>query len=137
MKSMRYIGDKRIDIYRCRNHLYDKVKRVVAQTETTSTTIDNSQCGGKDSSDNSLTPKRKSLFAYCEMQTPSKKMRVNIMDEINEEIMLFLKDLRYEIDLIFIKKNHFLHLHRLALKVLCVPAISAPTERIFFQVTYS
>ncbi len=60
-------------------------------------------------------------------------MRVNIMDEINEEIMLFLKDLHYQTDLIFIKKNHFPHLHRLTIKVLCVPATSAPAERIFSQ----
>ncbi len=53
------------------------------------------------------------------------------MDEIKEEIMLFLKDPRYETDLIFIKKNHFPYLHRLALKVLCVPATSAPAERVF------
>ena len=31
-------------------------------------------------------------------------MRLNIVDEIKEEIMLFLKDQRYETDLIFIKK---------------------------------
>jgi hypothetical protein len=58
-------------------------------------------------------------------------MRINIVDEINEEIMLFLKDERYQSDLIFVKKNHFQHFHRLALKVLCVPVTAAVAERIF------
>ncbi|CAF2808035.1 unnamed protein product [Rotaria sp. Silwood2] len=39
---------------------------VSAEAETTSATIDNSQFGGKDSFDNSFTPKRKNLFTYCE-----------------------------------------------------------------------
>ncbi|CAF1534752.1 unnamed protein product, partial [Rotaria sordida] len=114
-------------IYCFRNRLCDKIKRIVAQAafqvydsvsnvqtadgaqpETTSTAIDNSQSGGKNSYDNSLTPKRKSLFAYYETSPmPPKKMRINIMDEINEEIMLFLKDQRYETDLIFMKKESF------------------------------
>ncbi|CAF1276570.1 unnamed protein product [Rotaria sordida] len=76
-----------------KNRLCDKIKRIVAQAafqvydsvsnvqtadgaqpETTSTAIDNSQSGGKNSYDNSLTPKRKSLFAYYETSPmPPKK----------------------------------------------------------------
>ncbi len=151
MKSVQYILNKDSYIYCFRNRLCDKIKRIVVQaavqvyelsandqdadgvqTEAISTIVDNNQAGGKDSCDNSPTLKRKSLFAYCEAsQVVPKKMRMDVMDEINEEIILFLKDQRYETDPIFIKKNQFPHLHRLALKVLCVPATSAPAERVF------
>jgi len=55
------------------------------------------------------------------------------MDEINEEMMPLLKDELYQSGLTFVKKNHFPHLHGLALKVLCVPATAAPAERVFSQ----
>ncbi|CAF1396264.1 unnamed protein product [Rotaria magnacalcarata] len=105
----------------------------VTQAEVTTSTVDNVLLCTKDICDGGgLTPKRKSLFSYCEApQTESKKLRVDAMNEIKEEIMLFLKDPRYETSLIFDKKNHFPYLHRLALRVLCVPATSAPAERIF------
>ncbi|CAF5139532.1 unnamed protein product, partial [Rotaria magnacalcarata] len=105
----------------------------VTQAEVTTLTVDNVLLCTKDICDGGgLTPKRKSLFSYCEApQTESKKLRVDAMNEIKEEIMLFLKDPRYETSLIFDKKNHFPYLHRLALRVLCVPATSAPAERIF------
>ena len=52
------------------------------------------------------------------------------MNEIKEEIMLFLKDPCYEGKLIFDKKN-FPYSYQLALRVLCVSATPAPAERIF------
>jgi hypothetical protein len=86
-----------------------------ARAESMTTVIDNNQLGAKDPSDNSLTPKRKSLFYYCEAsQVAPKKVRIDIMNEINAEIILFLKDPRYETDLISYKKTHFPRLYRLA-----------------------
>ena len=64
-------------------------------------------------------------------QAPSKKIRSSVVEEINEEIMLFFKDSRNDTRLIFDKRDQFPHLHRLALRVLCVPATSAPAERVF------
>ncbi|CAF4620858.1 unnamed protein product, partial [Rotaria magnacalcarata] len=75
----------------------------VTQAEVTTSTVDNVLLCTKDICDGGgLTPKRKSLLSYCEApQTESKKLRVDAMNEIKEEIMLFLKDPRYETSLIF------------------------------------
>lgn len=59
-----------------------------------------------------------------------KKLRINVIDDINEEIILYLKDQHYESDLTFLKKNNFPYLHRLAVKILSIPTSSAPSERV-------
>ena len=104
----------------------------VTQAEAAITTIDNVSFYTKDVTDGDLTPKRKRRFSYCESSsTVSKILRVDIMNEIKEEIMLFLRDPCFEANLIFDKKNNFPYLLRLALRVLCVPTTSASAERIF------
>ncbi|CAF1531206.1 unnamed protein product [Adineta ricciae] len=102
-------------------------------TSTTTTVTTNAMSSKiKDTLDSSPMRKRKSLFSYCQTaQTPSKKRRSSVMEEIDEEIMLFLKDPRDDTRLIFDKSEHFPYLYRLALRVFSVPATSAPAERIF------
>jgi hypothetical protein len=116
-----------------------KAKDVIADDMdcevTTSTTINTTASTFskvKGALDSSPMHKRKSLFSYCQTaQTPSKKRRSSVMEEINEEMMLFLKDPRDDTRLIFDKSDHFPYLHRLALRVFSVPATSAPVERVF------
>lgn len=78
-----------------RSHTNDQCVDV-PEAEPVATTNDNDQCDGKDCFNNSQA---------------SKRTRSDIIDEIKEEIMLFLKDQRYETDLVFVRKDHFRHLH--------------------------
>ncbi|CAF1432904.1 unnamed protein product [Adineta ricciae] len=119
-----------------KNRLCEKIKRLVVQAaiqvchsmnnelgdnapqvESMSIGSDNRQSDGKDSTIDSPTTERKSLFSYFEATSvPQTKKRIDIIQEINEEIMVILEGP---------------HLHQLALRIPCVPATSAPSERIF------
>lgn len=83
---------------------------------------------------NSDSPKRKSLFSYCQTTPqPTKKKRSLLTEEIEEEISMFLKDGRMDTLLLFEKRDQYRHLHRLGMRVLSVPATSASVERVFSQ----
>lgn len=85
-----------------------------------------------DAPDDGLPPQQKSLFSYSEFSQPvSKKWRVDIMNEIKEEIAFFLKDSCYVPTLVFDRKNQFPYLYRLKLRTLCITTTSALVERIF------
>ena len=78
--------------------------------------------------------KRKSLFSYCQAKLqPTKKKRSLLTEEIDEEISTFLKDNRMDTRLLFEKCHQYPHLHRLGMRVMCVPATSASVERVFSQ----
>ena len=63
-------------------------------------------------------------------QLYQKRLPVDIMNGIRKEIMLFLKDLHFEPNLICDKKYNFSYLHLLALRVVYGSAISDLAERI-------
>ena len=103
---------------------------------TSTITIDNQSTSVKDlpPSITNESQKRKSLFSYCQTTSqPTKKTRSLLTEEIEEEIAMFLKDDRMDTHVIFEKRNQYRHLHRLAMRVLCVPASSASVERVFSQ----
>lgn len=76
--------------------------------------------------------KRKTLFAFPTNDDPSiKKARCDVLEEVEEEVLLFAKEVSNDSTLIFKKKRYYPHLSLLAYRLLCVPATTAPIERIF------
>lgn len=85
-----------------------------------------------DSTTNLPSFKRKRLFSGYEAQkTPAKKRRSCASESIEIEMSMFEKEQSADSCLVFHKKNSYPYLHRLATRVLCVPATSAPVERVF------
>ena len=82
--------------------------------------------------------KRKRLFSGYEGQkTPAKKKRSYVSESIEAEILMFEKEHSDDTHLIFSKKNYYPYLNRLATRTLCIPATSAPVERVFSSSGYS
>lgn len=77
--------------------------------------------------------KRKRLFSNFSADAPplSKKTRSSVIEDIQDEISLFMKEPVDDCRLVFKKKGFYPYLHRLAVRVFCVPATSAPVERVF------
>ena len=76
--------------------------------------------------------KRKTLFAFPkDDESLFKRKRTNILEQIEEEILLFSREALDDSALIFKKANSYPYLSLLARRILCVPATSAPIERVF------
>ncbi|CAF3300822.1 unnamed protein product [Rotaria socialis] len=76
--------------------------------------------------------KRKGLFSYLENDIKKRKV-IDPFQYIHDEISLFAEDVDNDSLLVFRKSSIYKTLSRLAVKVLCVSATSAPVERVFSQ----
>lgn len=77
--------------------------------------------------------KRKRLFSTFsnEASLATKKTRSSVAEQIQDEISLFMKEPVDDYRRVFKRKEFYQFLHRLDVRVLCVPATSAPVERVF------
>lgn len=84
----------------------------------------------------SPSPKRKSLFEYLSTEQITKRPKTassRLDTEVDEEIIIYLKDNSQDCNLLFKKGELYPRLSQLAEQVLCVPATSAAVERTFSQ----
>lgn len=80
----------------------------------------------------STNSKRKCLFSFTkDQETGSKRTRPQVAEQIEEEVLLFSREVSDDSNLIFKKSMIYPHLNAVALRLLCVPASSAPVERVF------
>ena len=84
----------------------------------------------------SPSPKRKSLFEYLANEQLPKRTKTESSrfdTDVDEEIIIYLKDDSQDCKLLFKKSDLYPRLAQLAEQVLCVPATSAAVERTFSQ----